>query len=97
MGRSDAASATRVLARPTARTYLSDLQPERLGPLGLTTRECEVLTWVTAGKSNREIGVILQCAAKTVEKHLEHIYEKLDVPNRAAAAATAAVALTVAP
>lgn len=55
--------------------------------LGLTAREREVLAWVREGKTNEDIAVILRCAPKTVEKHLEHIYSKLDVSNRAAAAA----------
>lgn len=53
----------------------------------LTSREREVLACVADGRTNEEIAMILRCAPKTVEKHLEHIYAKLDVPNRAAAAA----------
>lgn len=61
----------------------------RFAELGLTPREREVLGWVALGKTNEDIGAILHCAEKTVEKHLEHIYDKLDVPNRAAAVAVA--------
>lgn len=57
--------------------------------LPLTPRESEVLAWVSEGKTNEDIARILHCAPKTVEKHLEHIYEKLAVPNRAAAVAAA--------
>lgn len=63
--------------------------PQLIGALGLTPRECEVLAWVAEGKTNQEIGAIIRCAEKTVEKHLEHIYDKLEVPNRAAAVAVA--------
>src|SRR5574337_327476 len=54
--------------------------------LGLTHREGEVLAWVTDGKTNAEIGVILGTSPRTVQKHLEHIYRKLGVETRMAAA-----------
>lgn len=57
--------------------------------LGLTRREVEVLTWVTDGKTNAEIGEILDTSSRTVQKHLEHIFEKLGVGTRTAAAAHA--------
>lgn len=53
---------------------------------GLTRREVEVLTWVTDGKTNAEIGQILGTSPRTVQKHLEHIFEKLGVETRTAAA-----------
>jgi DNA-binding NarL/FixJ family response regulator len=56
---------------------------------GLTARECEVLMWIARGKSNRDIGDILALSPRTVNKHLEHIYVKLGVENRASAAAVA--------
>ena len=52
----------------------------------LTPREREVLFWLTRGKSNAEIGAILEIASATVNKHLERIYPKLGVENRVAAA-----------
>ncbi|AOU97355.1 DNA-binding response regulator [Acidihalobacter yilgarnensis] len=52
----------------------------------LTTREAEVLYWVTLGKTNREIGEILDISPRTVNKHLEHVFEKLGVETRTAAA-----------
>lgn len=52
----------------------------------LTRREREVLEWVAAGKSNRDIAQILGTRPRTVEKHLEHVYEKLGVEGRTAAA-----------
>ena len=57
--------------------------------LGLTTREGEVLSWLSKGKSNRDIAQILGLSPRTVDKHLEQIYAKLGVENRTAAAAVA--------
>jgi DNA-binding CsgD family transcriptional regulator len=51
----------------------------------LTPREREVLLWLTQGKSNAEIGLILGITTATVGKHLERIYPKLGVENRTAA------------
>ena len=53
--------------------------------LGLTTREAEVLFWVAKDKSNAAIAKVLNCSKGTVQKHLEHIYRKLDVQTRTAA------------
>ncbi|HKT74625.1 MAG TPA: response regulator [Steroidobacteraceae bacterium] len=61
--------------------------------LGLTTREAEVLLWISRGKANREIGEILSISPRTVNKHLEQIFVKLGVENRASAAARAVGAL----
>jgi len=58
--------------------------------LGLTTREGEVLSWLSKGKTNRDIAQILGLSPRTVDKHLEQIYAKLGVENRTAAAAIAA-------
>jgi DNA-binding NarL/FixJ family response regulator len=52
----------------------------------LTTREAEVLYWVTKGKTNKDIGDILGTSPRTVNKHLEHVFEKLGVETRTAAA-----------
>jgi DNA-binding NarL/FixJ family response regulator len=57
--------------------------------LGLTTREGEVLSWLSKGKTNRDIAQILGLSPRTVDKHLEQIYSKLGVENRTAAAAIA--------
>ena len=56
----------------------------------LTQRESEVLLWIAKGKSNRDIGEILGLSSRTVTKHLEQIYVKLGVENRASAAVKAA-------
>ena len=57
--------------------------------LALTSRESEVLLWISRGKANREIGEILAISPRTVNKHLEQIFVKLGVENRASAAARA--------
>lgn len=57
--------------------------------LALTARESEVLVWIAAGKSNRDISEILNISPRTVNKHLEQVFTKLGVENRAAAAAIA--------
>ena len=55
----------------------------------LTAREAEVLYWVVQGKTNRDIGDILGTSPRTVHKHLEHVFEKLGVETRTAAAGLA--------
>jgi len=55
----------------------------------LTAREAEVLYWVVKGKTNRDIGDILNLSPRTVTKHLEHVFQKLDVETRTAAAGLA--------
>jgi DNA-binding NarL/FixJ family response regulator len=68
----------------------SALPTEFSTELGLTTREGEVLSWLSKGKTNRDIAQILGLSPRTVDKHLEQIYAKLGVENRTAAAAIAA-------
>jgi DNA-binding NarL/FixJ family response regulator len=65
--------------------------PSRLTNASLTPRETEVLSWLAKGKTNRDIGDILGISHRTVNTHLEHIFEKLGVETRAAAAALATV------
>lgn len=50
----------------------------------LTPRELEVVEWIAEGKRNREIGEILGCSERTVQKHVQHILEKLHVETRTA-------------
>jgi DNA-binding NarL/FixJ family response regulator len=57
--------------------------------LQLTRREAEVLLWVSYGKSNGDISDVLTISPRTVQKHLERVYEKLGVETRSAAAAVA--------
>ena len=73
---------------------LSQAAPEAAAPrslqqAALTPRETEVLSWLSKGKTNRDIGDILGMSPRTVNKHLEHIFEKLGVETRTAAAAVA--------
>lgn len=56
-------------------------------PNPLTQREMDVLQWVACGKTNRDVAEILGMSPRTVNKHLEHIYEKLGVETRTAAVA----------
>ncbi|MEN6394061.1 MAG: helix-turn-helix transcriptional regulator [Anaerolineaceae bacterium] len=53
----------------------------------LTERELEILEILSQGKSNREIADSLGISENTVEQHLKHIYEKLQVQNRTEATA----------
>jgi DNA-binding response OmpR family regulator/DNA-binding CsgD family transcriptional regulator len=83
----------RVIADPGAGEAAMILLEERraagdyepLRRLGLSERETEVLYWMSEGKSNPEIGIIVGAAAATVKKHAENLYFKLGVDNRAAA------------
>ena len=59
--------------------------PDLLLGLGLTPREAEVLAWVAQGKTNRETGVILEMSTRTVQKHLERVFDKLGVESRTGA------------
>ena len=65
----------------------------RLSTAALTPRETEVLSWLAKGKTNRDIGDILGMSHRTVNKHLEHIFEKLGVETRSAAAMVATMQL----
>lgn len=73
---------------------LPEMQPDSLGlqpaldtllGFGLTPREIEILEWVRGGKTNIEIGMILNISSFTVKNHLQRIFKKLNVTNRAQA------------
>jgi len=68
-------------------TTLVSLDTIDLGPL--TRRELEVLTLAAEGLSNNEIGEALVVTRRTVATHVEHILDKIQAPNRAAAASYA--------
>lgn len=55
----------------------------------LSAREAEVLFWISKGKTNREMGFILDISPRTINKHLEQVFKKLSVDNRTNAAAKA--------
>lgn len=59
----------------------------------LSAREAEVLFWIARGKPNKDISDILGISPRTVNKHLEQVFIKLGVENRASAAALAVGAL----
>lgn len=71
--------------------FMSETDPSlpwhNLQGYGLTSRESEVLLWLAKGKTNGEIATILGMSRRTAEKHLEHIFTKLGVETRGAAAA----------
>jgi DNA-binding CsgD family transcriptional regulator len=52
----------------------------------LTAREDEVIRWVAEGKTNHEMARILACSPRTIAKHLQRIFAKLNVKNRTEAA-----------
>ena len=52
-----------------------------------------MLFWLSEGKANSEVAIILGSARRTVEKHVEHILGKLHAENRAAAIRTALKAM----
>ncbi|MEO6093167.1 MAG: DNA-binding response regulator [Novosphingobium sp.] len=56
---------------------------------GVTPREADVLLWTARGKSNKDMSEILNISARTVNKHLEQIFIKIGVENRASATAAA--------
>ena len=58
------------------------IDPEQLKALGLSTRETEVTFWILHHKTNWEIGKILEISTRTVDKHVEKIFSKLEVNNR---------------
>ncbi len=54
-------------------------------PAGLTRREVDVLRLIAEGRATREIAEQLFISSKTADNHIQHIYTKLAVTNRAAA------------
>lgn len=73
-----------ILEEPEAR-----LSARALGERGLTPREIEVLDLVAQGQADKQCALALGVSVRTVQKHLERIYRKLDAPNRTAALARA--------
>jgi DNA-binding CsgD family transcriptional regulator len=59
-------------------------------PAGLTTREVDILRLLARGLSNKQIAASLFISSKTANTHVEHIYSKLGVTNRALASLFAA-------
>ena len=77
-----------LVREPLAALYRSLLRRDKapgFAALPVTRREREVLSWLAAGKTDKDIGEILGMSPRTVQKHLQHIYEKLGVETRTAA------------
>jgi DNA-binding CsgD family transcriptional regulator len=74
-----------LLALSVGRDACRKLTPGKID-LSLSARECELLALVAAGKTNGEIATLLAISPRTVQKHLEHIFQKLGVETRTAAA-----------
>ena len=76
---------------PSITKHLNHLNPQSLGRTGafskkaaeLTSREMEVLQLIAEGKANKETATELGIGIKTVEKHREHLMEKLDIHDTA--------------
>ena len=68
---------------------LNDKEAAGLGEMcsGLSSRELEIIHWVKSGKTNHEIGMILDISQNTVKSHLKRIFQKLNVTRRAQAVA----------
>jgi len=68
------------------------LTARELDSLPLTSRERDVLALVASGKTNSEVATLLAISPRTVQKHLEHVFEKLGVETSTAAALRAVAA-----
>lgn len=75
------------LSPPPGKVILG-LAETHFASLGVTPREREVMHWIIEGKRDREVATILGISSRTVEKHVCHIFEKLNVETRTAAART---------
>jgi DNA-binding CsgD family transcriptional regulator len=65
----------------------SSMVPPALRARGVTSREVDVVALVMEGLSNRQIGERLYLSPKTIEKHIEHLMDKMGVASRAEVAA----------
>jgi DNA-binding NarL/FixJ family response regulator len=72
-------------ARPLATVQPpgSDAEPERPGVYPLTRKEVEVAILVAQGKTNKEIASQLFNSERTIDNHVQHIYNKLTIDSRA--------------
>ncbi|SMX33222.1 response regulator transcription factor [Actibacterium lipolyticum] len=81
-------SAQEILLKMTAQDDTNG-QTRLADYFGLTDRESEVLLWLTSGKTNRDLAEILSLSSRTVNKHLEQVFQKMGVDNRTSAAVMA--------
>lgn len=73
-----------LMSSPALLVWQGETVREAVGtPPDLTRREREVLDWLQQGKTGPEIAMILDCAVRTVEKHIQNLYRKLDIRDRA--------------
>jgi DNA-binding NarL/FixJ family response regulator len=85
-----AARGETVLSPPVAALLLARMRPRsQLTETRLSAREREVLALIAQGRTNREAAAALYISEATVKTHLQHIYAKLEVPDRAAAVSAA--------
>src|SRR5512143_1325557 len=77
------------VSRKVAAKLSQILHDDKSGSKDFTPREKEVLSLVVQGKTNGEIGVALGISEKTVEKHLDAIFRKMNVVSRVEAAVMA--------
>lgn len=82
-------SASRELLVKVVSRLESDNEGRLRQAFGLTRREADVLFWLTRGKTNRDIALILNRSPRTINKHLDQIYQKMGVENRTSAAVAA--------
>lgn len=75
----------RRLAFATSAARDLPITPELFLRAGYTPRECDVLFWLTRGKSNEDMASLIGIRADSVSRHLRSIYEKLGVEQRVAA------------
>jgi len=76
---------TETVAPPEATPATTDIDDASTDKFGLSAREHGIMEWVRAGKTNLEIGMILDISAFTVKNHIQRIFKKLNVVNRAQA------------
>jgi DNA-binding CsgD family transcriptional regulator len=82
---------TGAIVRPDGRVVLMFAPPARQmaapsGPVSmLTRRQCDIMDWIAEGKTSAEVAMILEISPRTVEKHLEAIFQRFGVENRVAA------------
>lgn len=79
----------RVLARALSAAKEVPLEARVFSRAGFTPRECDVLYWLTQGKSNADIAMLMNMRSDSVHRHLRTICEKLGVEHRSAAAVEA--------
>jgi DNA-binding CsgD family transcriptional regulator len=70
-----------IMFAPPAR---QSVQPQGTVPM-LTRRQCDIMDWIAEGKTSAEVAIILEISPRTVEKHLEAIFQRFGVENRVAA------------